>query len=434
MLASQSMSEGSVPTSSPYLLKLRFITSIGKHSDQDSDSTLASSGPSKPAPEDQILKTSSSPGSNTSSSDSDTWDHTYALISTSSSAQNSVSLTISKSPQLSQEKSDFDEESTSRYKHLDPLTETLRRGKSTFEIHSDIYEKEDPIIIFNTKTISYELFYDLNLIEHLQDRIANDSFLCTLTSKKDIHKSRLSSLGQLLLLGRVRARYKASESCPKSFSYDLQYLVGLTFQKRPRELWLIYNHSTMNDYEVGINQLQTQQDQVQYSTAEAMLKGKFELGRICSDISQWDPKKGLLEKEVEQSLASFPPIFEDVLDFKASTSPSDVSQPGPYPEQEEPPDREASSEQKSTSGVEEQAEQKSRPEWEALREQKSTSGVEKHVEQKSTPEWKVSLTRSDLKKILQDTRRDLSEEEVDRIMETYGKGKMEKDTENERST
>ena len=83
------------------------------------------------------------------------------------------------------------------------------------------------------------------------------------------------------------------------------------------------------------------------------------------------------------------------MDFKAWTSPSDLPS---QPNQEELLDQEASSEQKSTLGVEDQ------------------------VEQKSTPEWKVSLTRSDLKNLLQDAHHDptndnrtcLSDEEVER--------------------
>ena len=63
---------------------------------------------------------------------------------------------------------DSDEEPAYPYKPPDPLIEILRSNDNGNVILS---------YIFMTPKISYELFIDMNVIDHLQHRIAEDSFL-----------------------------------------------------------------------------------------------------------------------------------------------------------------------------------------------------------------------------------------------------------------
>ena len=201
-----------------------------------------------------------------------------------------------------------------------------------------------------------------------------DSFLCTLTCENNFDKDSLSPTDQFLLLGRVRARSIEKGDSTTSI-YDLQYLVGLTFPKRPRSLWLIYDYFDINDDGTSLFQSRPYYEYDQYEEAEAILEDPFDLGRICEEVDKWDPEKGLLEDKVKGSLASTRRLLGHTLRFKESRLPSGVtSESDPYLEREESPDREASPEQKSTSV------------WEASPEQKSMPGAEELVEQKSTPE------------------------------------------------
>ena len=343
MSALQSISKGLVPTPSPYLLELRLMNLTVKNPDQDNGPATvsvlkASSEPSKPAPENQIPTVSSSPGSNASSSGFDASDHALPVESTHSPAKDPASPLMSDQSRLSQEKA------------AGSLMKTLRSSDNEFVIHSDIFLEEKPIIILETSKISYELFTDINVIGHLQERIAEDSFLCTLTCEESIDEDTLSPEDQLLLLGIVRARYKKGKHSAKHSTesiYDLQYRVGLTFPARPRSLWLIYDYLGIDDDEI-YSQERSHQECDQYGEAEAILKGefdlgwicgeigKFDLGRICDNIDEWDPKQGLLEEKVKETLALTQTLLGDTLGFKASKLPSGApSKPDPCSQRKE---------------------------------------------------------------------------------------------------
>ena len=256
-------------------------------------------------------------------------DHALPVESTRSPAKDPASLMTSDPSRLPR-------------KHLGSLIETLRSSESEFVIHLDIFTEKKPIIILDTPKISYELYTDMAIIGHLQERIAkgSDSVLCTLTHENCLDEAPLSPEVQLLLLGIVRARYKKGEHSGEQHSgehstesiYDLQYRVDLTFPARPRSLWLIYDYLGIYDPDIDDDfQKRTHHDQ--YKEAEAILKGKsdlgwicgeigeFDIGRVCDDIDEWDPKQGLLEEKVKESLASTQTFLGDTLGFEASKVP-----------------------------------------------------------------------------------------------------------------
>ena len=370
MSALQSISKGLLPTPSPYLLELRLMNSTVKNPDQDNGPATvsvlkASSEPSKPAPENQTPTISSSSGSNASSPGSnasssgpnasssgfDASDHALPVESTHSPAKDPASSLTSDPSRLSQEKADLGEEPAYRCKRPGSLMETLRSSDNESVIHSDIFLEEKPIIILETPKISYELFTDINVIGHLQERIAEDSLICTLTYEESIDEGALSPEAQLLLLGIVRARYKKGKHSAEHSTesvYDLQYRVGLTFPARPRSLWLIYDYLGIDDDDEVHSQERTHQECDQYEEAEAILKGefdlgwicgeigKFDLGRICDNIDEWDPKQGLLEEKVKETLALTQTLLGDTLGFKASKLPSGApSKPDPCSQRKE---------------------------------------------------------------------------------------------------
>ena len=192
----------------------------------------------------------------------------------------------------SQEKPDSDEESTHPSDHLGSLTKILPSSDNEYLIRSYIPADEEPIIIFKTDEIQYELFSEPNIIDHLQHRIAMRSFLCTLTHEKDVNEedtdeAPLSPTDQLLLLGRVRARYTEERPSTESI-YDLQYLVGLTFPDHPRSLWLIYDCWMIEDDEYGLFQLRIRQECDRYRKAAATVEGKWDLGWTYCRIGHFD--------------------------------------------------------------------------------------------------------------------------------------------------